>query len=149
MPSQRALFEAQTTLEAFCEKIVLPNMALRTFEEEMFEDDPAEFVRRDLDSSNSETRRQAASDFTKALMEQFEAQITAIVTQYVGAYLAVGPSVYTCRSESADLRVQQYAADQLANWKAKDTAVFLLTSIASRGSTVTVSPPSFQLGHQH
>lgn len=39
--------------------------------------------------TDSETRRQAASDFTKALMEQFESQITAIVTQYVGAYLQV------------------------------------------------------------
>lgn len=108
MPSQRSLFESQQTLEAFCEKIVLPNMTLRTFEEELFEDDAPEYVRRDLESASecsvrpwecaeltvtrftdSETRRQAASDFTKALMEQFESQITAIVTQYVGAYLSV------------------------------------------------------------
>ncbi|GAA6061481.1 hypothetical protein JCM10212_002560 [Sporobolomyces blumeae] len=118
MPSQRSLFEAQQTLEAFCEKIVLPNMTLRTFEEELFEDDPAEYVRRDLESASSETRRQAASDFTKALMEQFEGQVTQIVTQYISAYL------------------QQYASDPKTNWKSKDTAIFLLTSIASRGSTL-------------
>lgn len=53
MPSQRALFDNQQTLEAFCEKIVLPNMTLRTFEEELFEDDPAEYVRRDLDSASA------------------------------------------------------------------------------------------------
>ncbi|BGP55866.1 hypothetical protein JCM8202_002291 [Rhodotorula sphaerocarpa] len=117
MPSQRTLFESQQTLEAFCEKIVLPNMTLRTFEEELFEDDPAEYVRRDLETAGSETRRQAASDFNKALMEQFEAQITQIVTQYIGAYL------------------QQYAANPQENWKSKDTAIFLLTSIATRGST--------------
>lgn len=52
MPSQRGLFEAQSTLEAFCEKIVLPNMTLRTFEEEMFEDDAMEYVRRDLESAS-------------------------------------------------------------------------------------------------
>lgn len=52
MPSQRALFESQQTLEAFCEKIVLPNMTLRTFEEEMFEDDAPEYVRRDLESTS-------------------------------------------------------------------------------------------------
>lgn len=52
MPSQRALFEQQQTLEAFCEKIVLPNMTLRTFEEEMFEDDAMEYVRRDLESAS-------------------------------------------------------------------------------------------------
>lgn len=114
MPSQRTLFESQQTLEAFCEKIVLPNMTLRTFEEELFEDDPAEYVRRDLETAGepfgadidlrgskltpevctgSETRRQAASDFNKALMEQFEAQITQIVTQYIGAYLQVSSCV--------------------------------------------------------
>ncbi|GAA5865792.1 hypothetical protein JCM8547_002779 [Rhodosporidiobolus lusitaniae] len=117
MPSQRSLFENQQTLEAFCEKIVLPNMTLRTFEEELFEEDPAEYVRRDLESASSETRRQAASDFTKALMEQFETQVTGIVTQYIGVYL------------------QQYAASPATAWKSKDTAIFLLTSIASRGST--------------
>lgn len=30
MPSQRTLFENPGTLEAFCEKIVLPNMSLRS-----------------------------------------------------------------------------------------------------------------------
>ncbi|GAA5950565.1 hypothetical protein JCM3765_000532 [Sporobolomyces pararoseus] len=118
MPSQRSLFEAQSTLEAFCEKIVLPNMTLRTFEEELFEDDPAEYVRRDLESASSETRRQAASDFTKALMEQFESQVTGIVTQYISVYL------------------QQYASNPQTNWKSKDTAIFLLTSIATRGSNL-------------
>lgn len=52
MPSQRSLFESQQTLEAFCEKIVLPNMTLRTFEEELFEDDAPEYVRRDLESAS-------------------------------------------------------------------------------------------------
>lgn len=52
MPSQRELFEQPQTLEAFCEKIMLPNMTLRTFEEEMFEDDVMEYVRRDLEGSS-------------------------------------------------------------------------------------------------
>jgi exportin-2 (importin alpha re-exporter) len=138
MPSKRALFEAPATLTAFCENIILPNMGLRTFEEELFEEDGGEFLRRDLDSggtsilslamdcsdedtrADSETRRQAASDFTRALMEQFENQVTSIITSYIGTYLA------------------QYAADPQTNWKSKDTAIFLLTSIASRGSTVQV-----------
>lgn len=32
-------------------------------------------------------------------------------------------------------RAQQYASSPQANWKSKDTAIFLLTSIATRGST--------------
>ena len=64
MPGKKAMFEGPGVLEAFCEKIVLPNMVLRSkyanfrsaihtekdiaFEEEMFEDDANEYVRRDL-----------------------------------------------------------------------------------------------------
>ncbi|SCV72042.1 BQ2448_4736 [Microbotryum intermedium] len=139
MPSQRALFDGEGTFPSICEKILLPNMTLRTFEEEMFEDDAPEYVRRDLESTStsriprsicdgtsidpvshstgSETRRQAASDFTKALMEQFDSQVTKLLLQYVGAYLS------------------QYEANPATHWKSKDTAIFLLTSIASRGST--------------
>ncbi|KAH9814533.1 Cse1-domain-containing protein [Melampsora americana] len=119
MPSQKALFESDATLEAFCEKIVLPNMMLREFEVEMFEDDPAEFVRRDLEGSDNDTRRQAATNFTRALMEQFEAKVTQIITTYVQDNL------------------QKYASNPAANWKSKDAAVSLLASVASRSSTLT------------
>ena len=57
------------------------------------------------------------ADFTRALMEQFDQQITSIIGRYISAYL------------------QQYQSDPVGNWKSKDTALFLLTSIASRGST--------------
>lgn len=116
MPGKQSVFSGPGTLEAFAEHIVLPNMELREFEAEMFEDDPAEYIRRDIEgSADSDTRRQAASEFTRALMEHFESQVTSIFSRYVGQYM------------------QQYAADRQANWQAKDTALFLLTSVASRG----------------
>ena len=65
---------------------------------------------------DAETRRQAATEFTRALMQQFETEVTEIVKGYIGQYL------------------QAYASDA-SNWKSKDTAIYLLTSIASRGST--------------
>ena len=66
MGNHRAMFAASETLNAFCEKIILPNMAIRgewpfverayitldlEHEEEMFEDDPLEYIRRDLEPS--------------------------------------------------------------------------------------------------
>ncbi|KAG0145573.1 hypothetical protein CROQUDRAFT_671687 [Cronartium quercuum f. sp. fusiforme G11] len=119
MSSQKALFEADATLEAFCEKIVLPNMILRDFEVEMFEDDPTEYVRRDLEGSDNDTRRQAATNFTRALMEQFETKVTQIITTYVQNHL------------------QEYAINPTTNWKSKDAAISLLASVASRSSTST------------
>lgn len=50
-------------------------------------------------------------------MDQFEARVTEIISTYIQAHL------------------QRYNADKAAHWKDKDTAVFLLTSIAARGVT--------------
>lgn len=50
-------------------------------------------------------------------MEQFESKVTEIISRYIQSHL------------------QRYESDRSANWKAKDTAVFLLTSIAARGAT--------------
>ncbi|OCF55372.1 importin-alpha export receptor [Kwoniella mangroviensis CBS 10435] len=118
MGNHRAMFQAPETLNAFCEKIILPNMAIRQHEEEMFEDDPMEYIRRDLEpSTESDTRRQAATEFTRALMELFEKEVTDIIKGYITALL------------------QEHAKNPTDNWKSKDTAIYLLTSIASRGST--------------
>lgn len=114
-PDQRGAIDNEATLNQFCEKIILPNMQMREHEEEMFEDDPLEYVRRDLEpTSDSDTRRSAATEFTRALMEQFESTVTTIIKGYIATCL-------------------QAFSEQ--NWKAKDTAIYLLTSIASKGST--------------
>ncbi|BFZ62404.1 importin-alpha export receptor [Saitoella coloradoensis] len=110
-----ALFSSEDVLRQFVEKIILPNMSLREADEELFEDDPIEFIRRDLEGSDSDTRRRSATDLVRGLMEQFEKSVTSVVTQYITFYL------------------DQYAADRASNWKSKDTAVYLLTAIAAKG----------------
>lgn len=47
----KALFENVDTLKAICCDVVLPNMTLRASDEELFEDDPIEYIRRDLEGS--------------------------------------------------------------------------------------------------
>ncbi|WVO15440.1 hypothetical protein L204_103098 [Cryptococcus depauperatus] len=90
MENHRAMFAAPETLTAFCEKIILPNMAIRKHEEETFEDDTMEYIRRDLGpSAESDTRRQAATDFTRTLMELFEKEVTDIIKGYVSWICAV------------------------------------------------------------
>ena len=49
MPGKQALFSSPQTLESFCERIILPNMVRRNFEQELFEDDPLEYLRRDIE----------------------------------------------------------------------------------------------------
>ena len=118
MGNQRAVFEADATLEQFVSAIVLPNIELRDVDEEIFEDNPMEYIRRDLEASvEVDTRRRAASEFVRSLLEQFSAQVTAICSRHIRAYL------------------DAFQADMLGAWKKKDAAIYLLTSIAAQGAT--------------
>ncbi|KNZ48960.1 hypothetical protein VP01_52g9 [Puccinia sorghi] len=83
------------------------------FEVEMFEEDPAE---------------QAAIEITRALIEQFQKEVTTIITRYVQNYLQVLLKSFL---------PLQYAADPAGNWRLKDAAVSLVASIASRSSTTS------------
>ncbi|KNG90193.1 importin-alpha re-exporter [Aspergillus nomiae NRRL 13137] len=115
MPEQAAFFQDENTLSQVIEKVILPNVSLRESDEELFEDEPIEFIRRDLEGSDSETRRRAATDFLRKLAEKFESSVTKVVLHYTEGHLA------------------QYTSDPASNWKAKDTATYLFSAIAAKG----------------
>ncbi|GAA5808330.1 hypothetical protein MFLAVUS_001720 [Mucor flavus] len=113
------IFADPAQLSNMCERIALPNIGLRLVDEELFEDNPIEYIRRDLEGSDTDTRRRAAADFIRGLMERFEVQVTKIMSEYVTRYL------------------QTYSSDPTNNWKDKNTAIFLLVAIATRSATST------------
>lgn len=85
----KQLFQDVNTLRSICSDIVLPNMQLRESDVELFEDDPHEYIRRDLEGSDSETRRRAAADLVRGLLEHFAQEVTEIFSAHVGEYLQV------------------------------------------------------------
>ncbi|CAJ0833401.1 119_t:CDS:10, partial [Entrophospora sp. SA101] len=87
---------------------------------ELFEFDPIEYIRRDLEGSDSDTRRRAATDFVRSLMSQYLHNITRVIGVYIAEFL------------------KRYNENQ-KNWKDKDVAIYLLTSIATPGTTTKVS----------
>ncbi|RKO91450.1 Cse1-domain-containing protein [Blyttiomyces helicus] len=117
IPRHRSMFADPATLTGICQNIVLPNMTLRQSDEESYEDEPIECIRRDLEGSDTETRRRAASDLVRGLLEQFAQEVTNIFAQYVQNYL------------------KEYEADPQKNWKSKDTALYLVTSLSARALT--------------
>ncbi|KAK9467462.1 Cse1-domain-containing protein [Lipomyces arxii] len=119
-PERAQAFSSREILQQIVEKIVLPNMTLRTSDEELFEDDPIEYTRRDLERSDSDTRRRAATDFLSELKERYEGLVTEVVMIYVQHYLG------------------QYNSNRAQNWREKDTAVYLFSSIAVKG-TITAA----------
>lgn len=44
---------------------------------------PLEYIRRDAEGSDSDTRRRAAADLVKSLTEKFPSQVTQLFTGYV------------------------------------------------------------------
>ena len=60
-----------------CEAIVIPNIRLREDLEEMFELNWVEYVRRDTEGSDQDTRRRAATDLVRALTAKFPQKVVA------------------------------------------------------------------------
>ncbi|KJA18706.1 hypothetical protein HYPSUDRAFT_45045 [Hypholoma sublateritium FD-334 SS-4] len=118
----KSLFSSRETISSLVQGVVVPNVALREHDVEQFEDDPLEFIRLDLAVSATgtdlATRRQAAADVLQALVGSgYDSEATEIV----GSWINTG--------------LEEYAANKEENWKAKDSAVYLLTAVATRGST--------------
>lgn len=113
----RKIFENPEILANICEGVVIPNLDFRQSDEELFEDSPEEYIRRDIEGSDVDTRRRAACDLVKTLSQNFEDKIFAIFGRYL------------------EILLNKYKENPTLNWKAKDTAIYLVTSFASRGGT--------------
>ena len=116
-PAYKDLFKDESTLTSICEKVIVPNMFFRATDEELFEDNPEEYLRRDLEGSDVGTRRYSACNLVRGLCKFFEEPVTTIFSGYITAML------------------QQYAQDPAKNWKAKDVALYLIAAIATRSKT--------------
>lgn len=110
-------FESEAVLSGICEKVILPNMHLRSCDEEMFEDSPDQWVAQELEGADSETRRRAAVDFVRVLARHFEARITQVFGAYVQNML------------------QSYQAKPNECWRNKVAALYLVTTLSAKGST--------------
>jgi exportin-2 (importin alpha re-exporter) len=118
----KSLFSSRDTIASLVQGVIIPNIGLRDHEMEQFEDEPLEFIRLDLafggSASEVATRRQAAADVLQALVSSgYQTEATEIV----GSWITSG--------------LQQYNSNPAQNWKAKDSAIYLLTALATEAST--------------
>ncbi|KAI0833709.1 Cse1-domain-containing protein [Trametes gibbosa] len=123
----KQLFSSKETISGLVQGVVVPNVSLREHELEQFEDDPLEYIRLDLalpsmggigGAHDAVTRRQAAAEVLRALVST---GLEAETTEVTGAWIGQG--------------LNEYTANKTENWRAKDTAIYLLTAVATRGST--------------
>ncbi|CAI8506475.1 unnamed protein product [Hanseniaspora opuntiae] len=106
-------------LNLLLEKIILPNLMLHSSDIEMFEDDPIEFVRRDLEGSDIDTRRRSCTDFLKVLKSKNLVELTEISMQLIANFLNL------------------YKQNPKVNWKYKDLAIYFYVAVAVEGQITT------------
>ena len=111
------LFAAPEVLNNVCRKIISPNVQLLQADEELFEENAFEYVRRDVEGSDSDTRRRGACDLVRGLCRNYEKQVTDLFSGDIAALL------------------EQYRVNPAANWKAKDAAIYLVIALTLKGST--------------
>lgn len=110
------LFASPDVLQNVCEKIIAPNVQLLSQDEEVFEDNPFEYVRRDVEGSDTDTRRRVSCELVRALCRNYESQVTTLFSGYIGHLLS-------------------QANASAAHWKLKDAAVYLVIALTIRGTT--------------
>ncbi|XP_014286249.1 exportin-2 [Halyomorpha halys] len=112
----RHLFEDKNVLTGICEKVIIPNIHFRDSDLELFEDNPEEYIRKDIEGSDVESRRRSSSELVKVLAGHFPETVRTIFGTRLQEMLT------------------EYNSDP-AKWRLKNTAVYIVTSLAERGST--------------
>ena len=105
------LFTEQV-LKDILQHIVMKNLIASESDEEMFEDNPTEYIRKDMEGSDQDTRRRCAIELVRSLLKYFD--------QFVSQ---------TCEGLIASL-LQQYQTN--GDWKTKDAALHLLLASAAK-----------------
>jgi len=111
------LFNDASALQQICSQVVLPNMRFRSEDEQLLEMSPLDYMRRETEGSDSDTRRRMASELVNRLSERFPDTLMPALTQYITSLL------------------QQYSADPQNKWKEKDIALQLAISLMAREVT--------------
>jgi len=112
------LFQTAGALKDICEKIVIPNLRMREYDFESFEDNPMEYIRRDIEGSDSDTRRRMSCDMVRKMCKNFEAETTQLCSVIMDSLLST------------------YSSNPSGNWHAMDTAITLMIALAVKGQTV-------------
>lgn len=120
IPNYQDLFQNENSINEIIEKIILPNIYFREIDEEAFEDEPINYVRSDLEGSDFDSRRKSATDFLRELKELNSELLTNSVMKYVNQFLTMTQD----------------------DWRNKDTAIYLFSSLATKGSVTNIGVTS-------
>lgn len=112
-----ALF-TDTVLKDIIQHIVIRNLTATQADEELFEDNPTDYIRKDMEGGDQDTRRRSSMELVRTLLKFFSPQISQLCIDYIGHML------------------EQYRANR--NWRAKDAALHLVLAVAVMSASATL-----------
>uniref|UniRef100_A0A914KZT5 Exportin-2 n=2 Tax=Meloidogyne incognita group TaxID=654580 RepID=A0A914KZT5_MELIC len=116
-PQYVPYFRDEGVLKAICDNVIVKNLTLRPEDFEIFENEPFEFLKRDIEGSDLETRRRGAFEFVRALCKHFDNELCALLSNVIQDFL------------------EKYKQNPAQNFVYKDLVYFLVSALASKGST--------------
>lgn len=109
-----ALFSPEV-LKNIIDHIVVKNLTVTQNDEEMFEDNPFDYVRKDMENSDQDSRRRCATDLMKGLMKFHSNNVTVLAKEYIAGMLT------------------QY--NSTSDWRLKDSALHLVLAASLQSSS--------------
>ncbi|GLJ21568.1 hypothetical protein SUGI_0400040 [Cryptomeria japonica] len=123
------LFSGIDVLQQICESIVVPNVMIRDEDEELFEMNHVEYIRRDIEGSDLDTRRRIACELVKGLATHYREHVMGMISMHIQNMQA------------------KYAAKPAENWKEKNCAIYLVVSLSTKqaaGTSVSTDLVNFE-----
>ena len=103
-------------LAQVCDAVVLPALVLRSDGTELFESNWVEYVRRDAEGADADTRRRAAAELARALVERFPRGAGVLF------------------SRAAQRLLEEARVGGPAAWRSKDAALYLVMALMAKKS---------------
>ncbi|CAM9100747.1 unnamed protein product, partial [Ectocarpus fasciculatus] len=104
-------------LQQIVEKIVVKNLTCTENDVELFDENPTDYIRKDLEGGDVDTRRRGACELVRSLLKFFSTKVSGLCVGFIDALLTSYRST--------------------GDWRQKDAALHLLLSVAVMNTTVT------------
>jgi exportin-2 (importin alpha re-exporter) len=105
----------EPVLKDIVEQIVVKNLTATEADEELFEDNPTDYIRKDMEGSDQDTRRRSATELVRSLLKYFGPHVSQLCSTYISAML------------------EHYTKVQ--DWRSKDAALHLVLAVAVKSSS--------------
>uniref|UniRef100_A0A0N4ZMD2 Exportin-2 n=1 Tax=Parastrongyloides trichosuri TaxID=131310 RepID=A0A0N4ZMD2_PARTI len=116
-PQYQSMFTGEGVLRLLLKDIVIKNMIMSQDDIETFEDDPAEYLKKDLEGGDSHTKRRGAADLLKILSTDYPVQVKPIVEEILQELVGA------------------FSSNRQGNWLQKELTYSMVTSMLVRGET--------------